>query len=434
MNKTNKVCSPWSWIPTLYIAEGLPYFAVNTLTVLMYTNLGISKGEMAFLTGWLYLPWVIKPFWSPFVDMFSTKRRWILAMQALICLSMGCVALALPFSGFLLTTLIAFWIMAFASATHDIAADGLYILALDPERQAAFVGVRSTFYRIASVLGQGGIVIFAGWLEVSLGDIPKAWGLTFGSLSLLFLLFYLYHIFFLPKVAADKSMPGRSGSGVAREFLDTFITFFRKGHIIVALSFMLLYRLPEALCLKLVQPFLHDPIEAGGLGMSTASIGFANGTVGVVCLLAGGILGGILISRIGLRKSLLPMAASLTLPCLAYCYLSAVQPASLTLISILIGFEQLGYGFGFTSFMMYLMYFCRGENTTSHYAFCTAFMALGMMMPGMFAGWIFESLDSAGPLLGGLSAYEAFFWLIMLLASVTFAVTFLVRKTLPENL
>lgn len=420
-NETRR--SPWAWIPTLYVAEGLPYFAVNTLTVLMYTNLGISKSEMAFYTGWLYLPWVIKPFWSPFVDLFKTKRYWILTMQLLIAICMAGIAFALPTSAFFSATLAIFWIMAFASATHDISADGFYMLALDEKRQAAFVGVRSTFYRIASVIGQGGIVILAGLLENSMNNIASAWSLTFSILSAFFFVIFFYHLWGLPHTSKDKPIPGVTARNIAMDFMRTFVTFFQKPYVWAALAFMLLYRLPEALCIKMVQPFLKDPISAGGLGLSTAQIGVVNGTIGVIALLGGGILGGILIAKGGLKRWLFPMAAALTLPCAVYCYMAIAQPESFPLISVLIGFEQFGYGFGFTSFMLYLMYFSRGESATSHYAFCTAFMALGMMLPGMCAGWLFETL-------GG---YEFFFWLVMLTAIVTFCATWLVYSNLPED-
>ena len=371
-----KKISPWSWIPTLYVAEGLPYFAVNTLTVLMYNNMGVSKAEMAFFTGWLYLPWVIKPFWSPFVDLLKTKRFWILAMQALIALLMAAVAFTLPTSGYLAATLAIFWLMAFGSATHDIAADGYYILALDEHRQAAFVGVRSTFYRIASVIGQGGLVMLAGYLEKTLDTVASAWSMTFLSLSIFFALVFLWHLRMLPKPSSDRTARTTSTRQIMRGFADTFVTFFRKPHIIPALLFMLLYRLPEALCVKLVQPFLVDSPEIGGLGLSTAQVGLVNGTVGVIALLAGGIVGGVAISRGGLRRWLWPMAAALALPCGVYLYLAIALPQNFLLIASLIAVEQFGYGFGFSAFMMYLMVFSRGPQSTSHYAFCTAFMAL----------------------------------------------------------
>ena len=432
MNKI-KNRSPWAWLPTLYIAEGLPYFAVNTLTVLMYSNMGVSKTEMAFFTGWLYLPWVIKPFWSPFVDLFKTKRFWIIAMQLVMALMMAGVALSLTGNYFFMASLTAFWIMAFASATHDISADGFYILALTEKEQAAYVGVRSTFYRIASILGQGGLVMMAGYFEKSLGNVFSAWSVTFFILSALFLCFFFYHWRFLPYPDSDKSAPEISASHIVRDFLNTFLTFFRKPFIWSALLFMLLYRLPEALCVKMVQPFLKDSLEVGGLGMSTSEIGFVNGTVGVIALLAGGILGGVAIARGGLRKWMWPMAVALALPCIVYCWLAATQTQNLALISLLIGIEQFGYGFGFTAFMMYLMYFSRGVNATSHYAFCTAFMALGMMLPGMGAGWLFDNVHNLLPAeFDHFSRYDLFFAVVMLTTLATFAVTARIRAILKE--
>lgn len=423
--------SPWWWIPTLYVAEGLPYFAVNTLTVLMYVNLGISKSEMTFFTGWLYLPWVIKPFWSPFVDIFGSKRGWTIVMQLLIALSMGAVGFLLPTSTFFSTTLVVFWLMAFFSATHDIAADGYYMLELDSTQQAAFVGVRSTFYRLASILGQGGLVILAGELETRLGNIPKAWSLTFLLLSAFFFAITVYHLFFMPRSAHDKPVVENSVKSIIRNFFMTFVTFFKKRYILSALLFMLLYRFPEALCIKMVQPFLVDSRAVGGLGLTTAGVGFVNGTVGVIALLAGGIIGGLAIARGGLKNWIWPMAASLTLPCALYCLLSMTLTENFFWICTAVGIEQFGYGFGFTAFMMYLIYFSQGENSTSHYAFCTAFMALGMMLPGMAAGWIYERLDKISFFgYNHPEGYVLFFWFVLLSSLVTFIAVALSRPFL----
>ncbi|MCM1290339.1 MAG: MFS transporter [Prevotella sp.] len=407
--------SPWCWIPTLYIAEGLPYFAVNVLTVMIYTQLGIAKTEMAYYTGWLYLPWVIKPFWSPFVDLIGTKRKWTILMQVLMGVCFAAIAFTLPTSHFFAATLALFWLTAFFSATHDISADGYYMMELTPHLQSAFVGVRSTFYRIASVIGQGGLVMLAGYIENRTGDITTAWRSVFFILSIFFLLISCWHFFFMPVADKDKPLPGVTAATILRDFSNTFVTFFRKPHILSALAFMLLYRLPEAMCIKLVVPFLNDTPEAGGLGLSTAEIGFANGTIGVVGLLAGGIIGGICISKGGLKKWLWPMALALTLPCVFYCFLAMTQPASFIIVNIAIFIEQFGYGFGFTAFMLYLIYFSQGESQTSHYAFCTAFMALGMMLPGMCAGWIYDRLNE-WHLLGMTSpeGYVNFFWWVMI--------------------
>lgn len=426
--------TPWRWIPTVYIAEGLPYFAVNTLTVLMYTNLGVSLRDMAYYTGWLYLPWVIKPFWSPFVDIIGTKRGWVTCMQLTIGIAMAAVAFCLPSGGFFALTLAAFWLMAFASATHDIAADGYYMLALDKRDQAAYVGVRSTFYRVASVIGQGGLVMLAGYLEKSTGDIPVAWAVVFASLSVFFLIVSLYHSRFMPHAAADRPNRDMTAGGILHGFGKSFATFFSKPGITVALLFMLLYRLPEALCIKLIQPFLVATRADGGLGLSTAQVGFVNGTVGVVALLAGGILGGLAVARGGLRRWLWPMALSLTLPCAFYCLMAYTQPVSFTWICTAVGLEQFGYGFGFTAFMMYLMYFSAGSMSTSHYAFCTAFMALGMMLPGMAAGAIHDALATINPAAAdGPAGYINFFWLVMISCIATFGVTLAVRRQIPAE-
>ncbi len=425
---TEKRRSPWAWIPTLYVAEGLPYFAVNTLAVLMYTRLGISNAEMAFYTGWLYLPWVIKPFWSPFVDIIRTKRWWTIAMQVMIAVSMAAVAFLLPLPVYFAGTLAAFWLMAFCSATHDIAADGYYMLALDHHEQAAYVGLRSTFYRIASVVGQGGLVVVAGVLERTTGNISLAWSAVFMILSILFLGVSLYHSWVMPKPSTDLRRGAATVAGIVRDFGATFATFFGKRHIATALAFMLLYRFPEAMLSKLVQPFLVQAREVGGLGLSTEQVGIVNGTVGVIGLLLGGILGGVCIAKGGLKRWLWPMALALTLPCGFYCYLAMVQPTDFWLISGGIFVEQFGYGFGFAAFMLYLIYFSDGEHKTSHYAFCTAFMALGMMLPGMAAGWIHEQLDTINIFGGeGAQGYVNFFWWVMVCCIPTFVVCAIVK-------
>lgn len=421
--------SPWAWIPTLYVAEGLPYFAVNTLTVLIYTKMGVGLKEMALCTGWLYLPWTLKPFWSPFIDLVRTKRWWVLAMQLTIALSMLGVAVFLPGSNFFVATLAVFWVMAFCSATHDIAADGYYMLELDPHRQAAYVGVRSTFYRIASITGQGGLVILAGAIENRTGDVPYSWQCVFWILSAFFALVFLWHLRAMPVSPLDKPERVKGAADIMRGFLASFRTFFRKREIIPALMFMLLYRLPEALCLKVVTPFMVATRSEGGLALSTSQVGIVNGTVGVVALLAGGILGGLAIARRGLKFWLWPMAMSLTLPCVLYVVLAWWQPIELWPVATAVLVEQFGYGFGFSAFMLYLIYFSRGEFQTSHYSFCTAFMAIGMMVPGMTAGWLFEifgSLDLGGNT-AGEQGYFNFFVLVMLSCIATFIACACVR-------
>ena len=581
----NKKRNPWSWIPTLYMAEALPYVAVMTISTIMYKRLGISNTDIALYTGWLYLPWVIKPFWSPFVDLVKTKRWWTVTMQSIIAIAFACIAFTLPTSLFFQLSLAAFWLVAFTSATHDIAADGYYMHALDDHEQSLYVGIRSTFYRIATVAGQGLLVILAGviemnsglepaqlqvktddhqieistvstvnenapcfyftsmdvenptlsyvkdknvengfvekeeekqaeeekqpgwidrqidllteWLRenfgeeprvvseqaarqqivgVSLsvqpkdgelvvlnmgfkggdqsislnkettrfeftkdnwnkqalmmvsvdpklkgeatasfeglsGNIPFAWLVVFVVMSVLFFAASLYHQYILPKPQSDHPVEGVSVSTIAREFLETFRTFFAKKNVVIAILFMLLYRLPEAQLVKLINPFMLDPVDKGGLGLTTGQVGIVYGTVGIIGLTIGGILGGIAAAHGGLKKWLWPMVVAITLPDLVYVYLSYAQPDSLMLINACIFVEQFGYGFGFTAYMLYLIYFSEGEHKTAHYAMCTGFMALGMMLPGMMAGWLQETIG-----------YQHFFVFVVICCAVTFAV------------
>ena len=416
MNNTMKTHSPWAWVPSLYFAEGLPYVAVMIISLVMYKRMGISNTEIALYTSWLNLPWVIKPLWSPFIDIIKTKRYWITSMQLLIGAGLAGIAFTIPTDSFLQTTLAIFWLMAFSSATHDIAADGFYMIGLSQHEQALFVGIRSTFYRLATITGQGGLIMLAGYLETTGGNISRAWSITFYILSGLFIGLWLYHRYILPRPSSDITVHNNSSSGIFSSFLETFRSFFRKEQAATAILFMLLYRLPEAQLAKMGIPFLLDPIEKGGMAMTTEQIGFTQGTVGVIGLTLGGILGGIAVSRHGLRKWLWPMVWAISLPDIVYVYLSFFQHSSLAVINLCVFIEQFGYGFGFTAYMLYLIYFSQGESKTAHYAICTAFMALGMMLPGMIAGWLQETMG-----------YRMFFIWIMVCTTATFWVTSLLK-------
>ena len=390
----------------------------------MFKNMGMPNGMLALYTSLLYLPWVVKPLWSPFVDIIRSKRWWTVAMQVFMSAAM----LALPFllpqtSGeaiadtpLFFITLGIFWVTAFASATHDIAADGFYMLGLDAGTQAEFVGIRSTFYRLSSIFGQGVLVALAGLLDTKTGDVHMAWKMTLMISAVLFSALTLYHTWALPRPAADISSSSATAVDVFREFGRTFKTFFQKKNVLLAMVFMLLYRLPEAFLVKMMNPFLLDSHEAGGLGMSTESVGVVYGTIGVAALTAGGILGGLAASRWGLKKSLWPMALALTLPCLSFVFLAAFQPSNLWVIGSCVALDQFGYGFGFTAYMLYLMYFSEGEFKTAHYSLCTAFMALSMMIPGMVAGYLQETLG-----------YTKFFGFVMVCCLATVLVTFLLK-------
>ncbi len=600
MTPNTKQRNPWAWIPTLYFAEGLPYIAVMTISVIMYKRLGISNTDIALYTGWLYLPWVIKPFWSPFVDLAKTKRWWTVTMQAIIAIAFAAIAFSIPTSAFFRLTLAVFWLVGLTSATHDIAADGFYMHALTEHQQSLYVGIRSTFYRIAMIAGQGLLVILAGLIETATGlppanltveaspqyhnaitlpefaqsetdteqnadaaadektfvftpqvikagtqvdksyisdakqriaaltdsirrlnevngftpathpvaapadgtgdkpaeagwferftawvhdtfgeedrqteeivgniavaavrlsaqpaedetvivnfslksgdqsisleqnkfparftftrdnwdkpayllfhidpklktatqatftgtsgNIPMAWFAVFAVLSAFFLLCSIYHSFALPRPASDHAATDASAGGIVKAFFDTFRTFFAKPQAGVAILFMLFYRLPEAQLVKLINPFLLDPIDKGGMGLTTGEVGIVYGTVGIIGLMLGGIIGGIVAAKGGLKRWLWPMAWSMSLTCLAFVYLSYFQDHSLLTVNVCVFIEQFGYGFGFTAYMLYLIYFSEGEHKTSHYAICTGFMALGMMLPGMAAGWLQETI------------------------------------------
>ncbi len=412
---------PYSWIPTLYFAEGLPYVAVMTIATMMYKTMGLSNTDLALYTSWLYLPWVIKPLWSPIVDAMKTKRWWILTMQLLVGAGFAGVAFSIPTSLWLQASLAFFWLIAFSSATHDIAADGFYILALDSHDQAFYVGIRSTFYRIATIFGQGALVMLAGWLELY-KSTAFSWAVTFALMAVMFVLFFVYHRMELPKPDTDNNRTAGNSSFAQLlrqqvvEFWLTLKCFFSKNQILVALLFMLLFRLPEAMLVKLVSPFMLDGVEQGGMALSTGEVGFIYGTIGVVGLTLGGILGGIAVSHGGLKKWLWYMVLSISLPDAVYIYLSYFQDTSLWVINSCVFVEQFGYGFGFTAYMLYLIYFARGERSTAVYAICTAFMALGMMLPGMFAGWL---ADTVG--------YRLFFIIVMICTAITAIVSALLR-------
>ena len=380
--------SLWRWIPTLYFGQGLPYVVVMTLSVIMYKNLGISNTEIALYTSWLYLPWVIKPLWSPLIELFSRKRVWIFALQFFVGAALALVALTIPGPKAFQMSLAMFWLMAFASASHDIAADGFYMLALPQHSQAAFVGVRSTFYRLANIGGQGGLVYLAGELQERTGSMQTAWSMVFFLMAALFSLLAIYHLFMLPKPVSDITGQGRKAASLGREFIAVFADFFRKPGILVIVGFLLLYRFPEAQLLKLATPFLLDPLSAGGLGLSTKQVGIAYGTVGLTALTIGGLIGGWLISRFGLKRMLWPLLLLMHLPNAAFLLLAWALPGNLAIISSALAVEQFGYGMGFSVYLMYMILVADGKHKTAHYAICTGFMALGMMLPGMWSGWL----------------------------------------------
>ena len=408
--------NPWAWVPTLYFAEGVPYVAVMTISVIIYKRLGLSNTDITLYTSWLYLPWVIKPLWSPFVDMLRTKRWWILMMQILIAAALAGVAFTIPGPLWLQGSLAFFWLLAFSSATHDIAADGFYMLGLEQHQQAYFVGIRSTFYRIATIFSSGLLVGLAGVLQVLTRSIAYAWSLVFYLIAGLFIALWLYHSWALPHPAEDQNRVQKTAADIVNEFWQTLVTFFRKPQVWVGICFMLFYRMPEGLLAKVSALFLVDKVSNGGLGLSDVEFGMVQGTVGVIGLTLGGILGGIAASRDGLKRWLWPMVMAITIPDLVYVYLSYALPSSLLVINICIFLEQFGYGFGFSAYMLYLIYYSQGEHKTAHYALCTAFMALSMMIPGLFAGALQETVG-----------YQAFFLIVVACCAMTYIVSALLK-------
>ncbi|MBG6128952.1 PAT family beta-lactamase induction signal transducer AmpG [Aquimarina sp. EL_43] len=392
MIESNKDKNAWAWVPSLYFTEGLPYVIIITFSVIMYKKLGISNADIGLYTSWLYLPWVIKPLWSPFVDIKSTKRNWFLGMQLLIAIAFLGVGLTIPTNNFFILSLSCFWIAAFASATNDIASDGFYLISLSQKKQSFFLGVRSTFYRLAMVTGQGLIVVLAGFLEEHYGNNQKAWSYTMIITAIFMIILTVINLFATPKVenetGASKEKPIR--------FFDVFKTFFQKKQIGIVLAFILLYRLGESQLVKMASPFLLDQNDAGGLALSTTEVGTIYGTFGIIALTIGGILGGIAISVYGLKKWMLPMILALNLPNILYVLLAFWQPSSVVYATLVVIIEQFGYGFGFAAYLMFLIYVAEGVSKTSHYAIATGFMALGMMLPGMISGFIQEILGYTG--------------------------------------
>ena len=406
----------WLWIPSLYFASGLPYHAITSISDIMYKDMGISNADIALYTSLLLIPWTIKPLWSPIVEMVSTRRKWTLASQLLLAICFAAIALAIPSKHFLALTLAAFFIGAFVSSTHDIALDGFYMLGLPQEKQSFFSGIRNTFYRIATVFSSGILVMLANRLGHSLGSDTLAWSATFATTGIIMFALWLYHTKAMP--TPEKDTPGNTNSikGAFHNYGDIIRSYFQKPGIIQALLFLLLFRFPEAQLAKMGKLFLMDEAIKGGLALDKGEIGFIYGVLGVIGLIIGGIAGGICISRKGLKYWLWPMVIAISLPDAVYIYMSATQQASLTAVAGCIFIEQLGYGFGFTAYTLFMIYFAQGKYPTAHFAISTAFMSLGMMLPGMFAGQLQESMG-----------YNNFFIWVTACTIVTFIVSALIK-------
>lgn len=411
-----KAITPWAYIPTLYFGEGLPYAIIITLSLVMYQRMGVSEAEAVLYTSWFYLPWVIKPLWSPFIDLIRTKRFWIIASQFTMGVAFAGIAFLLPTDFFIQSTLALFWLLAFSSATHDIAADGFYLHALDSHDQSYFVGIRNTCYRIAMLTGQGLLLILAGFIGCHTHQVAWVWSIVFGFTAVVLLSLALYHRTILPRPTSDGSQQVQSGSELFKGTLTTLQTFATRKHLLSALLFILFYRLPEALLAKTVPLFLIADSSHGGLALTDTQIGMAQGIFGVIGLMLGGIIGGMVVSQKGLKYWLFPMVCAISLPDMVYIYLSYMPHTPFFIINVLVIIEQFGYGFGFTAYTLYMIYFTQGTYRTSHFALCTGLMALGMMLPGFLAGKLIAHYS-----------YQTLFILICCLTVITFWVSSCVK-------
>jgi len=395
----------WAFVPTLYFVQGLPYVIVNNVSVVVYKTLGVANSTIAFWTSWLSLVWAFKALWSPFVDGVSTKRRWTVAMQLAMVPVLVLVAFSLPLPWFLPASLALFFVLAFLSATHDIAADGLYMVGLDDAQQSAFVGVRSTAWRLAPLIGEPAMIFAAGWLAPSPDEGQAwAWGQVLIACTGVFAAGTLWHGFILPVSPEDRPQgalgeDAASGPLLSRLWAtaeDPVRTFLAKPGIVTSILFILFFRFAENHMAKLLYPFLIDPLDKGGLGLTLEDAAIAKGTVGLSALTLGGILGGYYIFQDGLKRWLWPMAIAINVPNLVYVYLSFVKPQDFLLISASIGVESFGYGFGFTAYMMYLIKFAEGPYKTAHYAFATGLMAAAVSLSSFWSGFVQEWLGYDG--------------------------------------
>lgn len=408
---------PWLWVPSLTFSDALPSVAVMTISVILYKQLGLSNAAITFYTSWLYLPWVLKPVWSPFIDLIKTKRWWILAMEVLIGAAFGGIAFTIPTSLWLQGSLFFFWVMAFAGASHCVAADGFYMLGLDTHQQAGFMGIRTLFDRLTTIFGQGILIMIAGNLQVVYrNSIAFSWSLMLYGVMGIFLAIWLWHSYALPYAKEDVTHRYVDVRTIWQGFLDSFRTFLQKDQVWLAILFILFFRMPEGLLSKVSELFLIDAGHNGGLGLSPQEYGLVQGTVGIIGLAVGGILGGVVASRDGLRRWLWPMVVAFTLPEIVYVVLSYSLPSSLLVINACIFVEQFGFGFGLTAYMLYLIYYSRGEFKTSHYALASAMMFLSMMLPGIFAGALQEAMG-----------YRHFFVLTLISCVVMYVLAAFVR-------
>jgi len=381
---------PASWVPTLYFSEGLPFVATSTVSVLMYKSLGLSDAKIALFTTLIMWPWTLKPLWGPLLEMFKTKKHFVVATQFIGGIFFGLLALSLPLSGFLQYSLALFAIIAFNSATHDIAADGVYINTLSVKEQAKYVGWQGAFYNVAKVFTQGALVYFAGKMEVRIG-IVEAWMVVMGVFGVILIMLGFYHLRVLPSGGSSQQVHSiKEAFSVFREVLKSF---FKKKNILWAIAFIILFRSAEGQLTKIVPLFMRATRDAGGLGLSTSDIGIAYGIFGAAAYVLGSLAGGYFVSKRGLRQSMLILCVMFNIPDAVYAYLAFTQPENFAIVCGAVVFEWFGYGFGFVGIILFMMQqIAPGKFKMAHYAFATAIMNLGFMLPSMLSGFVSDIL------------------------------------------
>jgi PAT family beta-lactamase induction signal transducer AmpG len=411
--KFEKKIHPAFWVPTLYIAEGLPFVVVNVVSVLMYKSLGISDAKIAFFTSLVTIPWSLKHLWGPILEMFGTKKDFVLVTQFLGGVSFGLLVLTLQLPTYFTWTIILFGIIALNSAVHDTAADGVYISVLNSIDQAKYIGWQGAFYNVGKILSQGAFVLLAGILEKKIGVKP-AWTIVMASFGAILILMSIYHFRFLP--LGGKAQNVATFSEAADKFWDVVKTFFHKKYIFWAILFLFLYRFAEGQAIKIVPLFMRANREVGGLGLSTEDIGVLYGFLPPLAFIVGSVLAGYFTANRGLRKSLLILCAFFNIPFAVYTYLAIFQPTNFFVISAAVVFEYFGYGFGFIGLMLFMMQqIAPGKYKMAHYAFATSLMQLGFLVPAMLSGFISDFIG-----------YKYFFIWVMIATVPSFLISWLV--------
>ena len=430
-NSNTKRRSPITWVPSAYFAMGLPFVVLNMVTVLMFKGLEVDDKLITFWTSLILLPWTLKPLWSPFLELFKTKKFFVVATQLTTGIAFGLVALSLNLSSFFAISIALLAVIAFSGATHDIACDGVYMSELSNSEQAKYIGWQGAFYNIAKIVATGGLVYLAGYFIESYSEAgsvleanKKSWMTIMLILSAVMILLALYHIFALPSTKVVKNEGKRSGKEILSELYNVLSDFFRKTHIIYYICFIILYRFAEGFVMKIVPLFLKAVREAGGLGLSEKEIGLYYGTYGAAAFVLGSLLAGYYISAKGLKNTLFTLCCIFNLPFVVYAFLAFFQPESGLIICSGIVFEYFGYGFGFVGLTLFMMQqVAPGKHQMAHYAFASGIMNLGVMIPGMMSGWVCETLGEWFNRPGG---YEPFFIFVLIATIPAFLITYFI--------